>query len=123
MTNYIDYVVCKHDNSDRPYLFVAPAWSHLEPGDRVIVETKRGRQYAEVCAKLTTNMNPDDATVRMLVTAANATWPLKQIVAKVTVENADWSDYALTDYSRNETDNEEQADDENSENNMEQTEV
>lgn len=42
--NYKDYVLCKLDSSEKPYLFYAPRFTHLKKGDRVIVETKGDRQ-------------------------------------------------------------------------------
>lgn len=119
MTNYIDYVVCKHDESDKPYLFVAPAWSYLEPGDRVNVETKKGITQATVIASYT-DTNDMDAVVNMFVAASGASWPLKRVVSKVIVKEMDWTDYDTGNGESEKTISEES---ENTEETTEHTEV
>ena len=48
---FFDFVLCKHENSDKSYLFRAPAFTHLTKGDLVVVETKKRRGNGNGCLK------------------------------------------------------------------------
>lgn len=77
---YIDLVVCKHDGDNKPYLFAAPAWSHLRKGDKVIVDTCHGNKAATVHAVCTTEQG-SEAYVCLAV-ATGAREPLRKVIAK-----------------------------------------
>ena len=48
MTKYIDVVICQHDGCGQRFLFQAPAWSGIQAGQRVVVDTKHGERRATV---------------------------------------------------------------------------
>ena len=49
MAEYTDYVLCMNDGRKRPFLAIAPAFTHLKEGDVVIIDTESGGQ---VCANV-----------------------------------------------------------------------
>ena len=93
--NYIDLVVCEHDNCQGRFLFSAPAWSHLEKGTRVVVETKKGEQLATVVTSATFANKETDSETAFVLTAMKASWPLKRVKCRIlTVDQSlDWDDY------------------------------
>ena len=91
--DYIDYVVCKHEGSNARFLFRAPAWSYLEEGQKVIVETKKGPQTATVVCSYTDDNDPEDKGVKFKLASMGATWPLKKILSKIVVHELDYSGY------------------------------
>ena len=81
--SYIDLVACKHPNDNRAYLFKAPQFSHLEKGDKVIVETKNGEKEVEVITTYTIGDNEDDLW-SMFIALSGAEIPLKRVLRKIT---------------------------------------
>lgn len=81
---FVDVVVCKHENDNRPFLFQAPAWSHLENGDSVIVDTRNGERRATVQAVCTVETGTEAWIC--LVMAAKATLPLRKVIGKIRVD-------------------------------------
>ena len=81
MRDYIDVVVCRHDGGEKPFVFRAPAWSHLNEGDKVIVETYKGESMATVlkCASVA----KDSEELDVIVSASGASLPLKKVLQKV----------------------------------------
>ena len=77
---YLDLVVCKHDGDNKPYLFAAPAWSHLGKGDKVVVDTRNGIKAATVHAVCTVEQG-SEAYVCLAV-ATGAKEPLRKVIAK-----------------------------------------
>ena len=49
-TEYIDYVLCKHPNSSKTYVFKAPWTAYIKVGERLLVDTQYGEQIAEAVA-------------------------------------------------------------------------
>lgn len=78
---YIDLVICKHDGSNKPFLFQAPAWSRLSNGDSVIVDTCHGKQTATVQAVCTVERGSQEYVCMMM--AAKATHPLRKVLSRV----------------------------------------
>lgn len=50
---YLDICLCKHKASPKYFLFRAPAFSYLQKGELVIVETRNGEQEAEIVNSIT----------------------------------------------------------------------
>lgn len=79
--NYIDLVLCRHNNCGRAYLFQAPAFSRLKTGDRVTCMTKHGEQDAIVQSNLTVTENSPE--FNFAVVCAGATLPLAKVIGKI----------------------------------------
>ena len=50
MSKFVQFVVCKHDCEIKKYLFYAPAFSNIEKGDEILVDTQFGERMANVLA-------------------------------------------------------------------------
>lgn len=87
---YIDLVVCKHDNNPKSFIFRAPAWSHLKKGDLVIVETQKGEKEAIVERSYTTNRSSEE--LDFILISSGATIPLKKVLKKVTYKKLIYED-------------------------------
>ena len=82
MDKYIDLVICKmSDNVIHPSVFRAPAWSHLDEGEKVIVETDKGETEATVVRSYTIEKN--SAEMDFIMVASGTTLPLKKVLKKV----------------------------------------
>ena len=77
---YIDLVLCKQRNGQ--FLFYAPAWSHLEEGTDVELDTKYGVQRGEVLKSVTVEQGSKEFD--FVIMATNATLPLKRVLAYYT---------------------------------------
>ena len=94
---HIDLVLC--NCAGHPHLFNAPAWSGLEEGDTVIIEsydshsTTHGDNKATVIDVFTTV--PDREEYKFIVTMAAAAGmlPIRRIKSRVTYDQMDYSDY------------------------------
>ena len=82
MSEYVDFVLCKHEGCDKPYLFHAPAFSHLEKGDLVTVETSKGEQMVMVIASMSVQKNDMDA-IDFIMNATRADSDVKKVLKKV----------------------------------------
>ena len=82
MSKYFDFVLCKHPNSDKSYLFHAPAWSHLEKGDLVVVDTKKGEQMTTVVSRITLGDDETDM-IDFIMNATGADTDVKKVLRKV----------------------------------------
>lgn len=91
MSDYIDLVICKHANSDHPYIFKAPAWSYLKKGDDVIVETKRGEQPAKVERVYTVDTTDSDE-FEFILMASGVTTPLRKVLKKIEYKEFEYDD-------------------------------
>ena len=82
MHKYIDMVLVKHKEVGEPYLFVAPAFSHLERGDNVLCSTEKGDQTGIVISSVTVDELGDEFK---FIRQMNCMRRLKKIKAKVTI--------------------------------------
>ena len=89
---FFDVVTCQHEGSTNKFLFRAPAWSYLNKGDTVIVETKKGEQKATVVAVSTETYDYEDKTTKFIVDSMGATWPLNKVLAKVVLSEIHYKD-------------------------------
>jgi len=90
MSNYIDLVTCKHPNSDRTFIFYAPAWTHLKCGTDVIVETKKGNQPAKVMDSVTVEEHSD--IYDFIIKLSKATLPLKRIMRVIEYRDIEYKE-------------------------------
>lgn len=91
MSDYIDLVICKHANSDHPYIFKAPAWSNLNAGDDVFVETKHGEKIATVERKYTVDTTDNDE-FEFILMASGVTTPLRKVLKKIEYKEFEYDD-------------------------------
>lgn len=82
MSNYVEYVVCKHADSGKPYLFYAPLCSNLKNGDEVLVDTQFGKRRATVLASYSTCS--DDLRRLLCALAGAEDKPIKRVIGKFT---------------------------------------
>ena len=90
MTGHIDLVLCKHLNSEGKYLFQAPAYSGLQKGDMIIVETKHGNELAVVEQK--TLVEAGSELHDFLIEVTKATLPLRKVLGKFTYSEFKYKD-------------------------------
>lgn len=89
MNQMIDLVACTHDvHGGQKFLFKAPAFSCLEKGDRVIVNTQFGDKDAYVVCACTVRENTDQYD--MIIKCSGAKEPLKRVLAKVMLSKFDY---------------------------------
>jgi hypothetical protein len=88
---YKDYVLCKLEESDKPYLFYAPRWSHIKDGSDVIVETKDGEKPAKVMCSITLGDNEENA-IEFITKATGATI-IKKVLRVMSFKELDYSEY------------------------------
>jgi hypothetical protein len=89
---YMDLVLAQHEGNEKPYLFKAPGFCHLEAGDEIICETKKGKNKAIVKSCITINTNLEEKAYDMILAAAGATEPLKKVLSKV-----EYKDFTYTE--------------------------
>lgn len=87
--DYFDFVLCRHKDCDKNYLFRAPAFSHLEKGDMVIVDTDHGDQPAVVVSSITLS-NDAEREIDFVMNATNAPIEIKRVLSKVIVNQIDF---------------------------------
>ena len=81
MREYFDFVLVKHEN-DRVYLFRAPAFTHLEFGDEVVVETSNGEQRGIVQSSITL-AETDTDQIDFIMRSTGAPDEVKKVLSKV----------------------------------------
>lgn len=86
-----DFVLCKHPNDNRNFLFRAPAFSGLAKGDEVIVDTKYGRQLATVESCVNLDESETDL-IDLIMTATGASKEIKKVISKVKYMNFEYED-------------------------------
>lgn len=80
--NYMDLVLCQHFDSNKLYLFRAPAFSRLKSGDAIIVETKNSDAVALVKESITISID-NTKTFKFVLEATGAKLPLKRVIGKI----------------------------------------
>lgn len=88
--NYVDLVIVKQNGG--VYVFTAPAWSHLEEGDRVVVDTKYGRQEGIVFGSITTSEDLNEPEAQLIMRLLQATTPIKHVLARVVEKEFQYDD-------------------------------
>ena len=95
MNQMIDLVLCEHINifpsgKSRKFLFQAPAFSWLEKGDKVLVDTQYGESDAEVLRVCTVREGTDQYD--MIVACAGATEPIRKVIGKTVLTKFDYKE-------------------------------
>ena len=80
MNNYVKYVVCKHTDNGKTYLFYAPFFSNINSGDEVLVDTQFGEKKATVLAVCNAFNEDVERALRVLAGAVDK--PLKRVIGK-----------------------------------------
>lgn len=89
MNEMIDLVLCSHTlQGGQKFLFKAPAFSLLEKGDKVLVETKYGDRDASVMCACTVRENTDQYD--MILKCAGATEPIRKVIGKTVLTKFDY---------------------------------
>lgn len=76
---YIDLVLCKSKQSDKPILFRAPAFSNLKKGDSVICENGYGGEWMMHVIN-TYTVDPDSEEFVFICQANQALLPLRKVL-------------------------------------------
>jgi hypothetical protein len=82
MDNYFDFVLCTVEDSQKTYLFHAPAYSSLEKGDPVIVETVNGNKQGTVIGCMTLCKDEVDK-IDFIMNATGASKDVKKVLSKI----------------------------------------
>lgn len=80
----MNLVFCKHDGSNKQYLFMVPMQIALSTGERVFVHTARGETEA-TCS--TGNFYAEDTAAMTIAKGCGGYFPLAQVIGRsVTVQ-------------------------------------
>ena len=90
MNNYVQFVVCQHTGDNKKYLFYAPAYSYIQIGDEVLVDTQFGKQRATVLAVCSTSIDEVKTMFRVLAGAEDK--PLKRVIGKYQFTKFDYDE-------------------------------
>lgn len=85
----IDLVLCTH-NKTRKFLFQAPAFSCLEKGDKVLVDTQYGESVAEVLCVCT--VREGSYQYDMILKCAGATEPIRKVIGKTVLTKFEYKE-------------------------------
>lgn len=80
MNNYVQFVVCQHTGNSKKYLFYSPAFSNIDKGDEVLVDTQFGEKKATVLAVCTSSSEDMERILRVLAGAEDK--PVKRVIGK-----------------------------------------
>ena len=81
MRNYFDLVLCESEDGTRK-LYYAPAFTHLQKNDAVIVDGKDGQVCVNVVSSITLSED-DTETIDFILNATGSSEVLEQITSKV----------------------------------------
>ena len=85
--------LCKHDNSSKLYLFRMPGFEGIEAGDRVVVDTKVGEDYAIVVQTLCcTNEKDEECKMILKLAGVEKAKDLKRVLRKVVFRELKYSE-------------------------------
>ena len=87
---YVDFVLCKHENSDNTYLFRAPAFSGLKKGNQVIVDTQYGQKVVTVVSVVLVATD-NQPLIDFIMNATHANSDVKKVLSKVVYQEMDYS--------------------------------
>lgn len=90
MNKCVQFVVCQHNCNSIKYLFYAPAFSNIEEGDEVLVDTQFGEKRATVLAVCNTSSEDVERTLRVLTGAKEK--PIKRVIGKYKFVKFDYSE-------------------------------
>ena len=89
---FIDLVIVTYPVSTRRDLFEAPAFTHLEQGDEVVVQDdeNEGKRHGIVVDSVT--VTKDDDSYNFLLNAMRAEKPLQRVLSKVVYRDVHWKE-------------------------------
>ena len=90
MSKFVQFVVCQHDGDSKKYLFSSPAYSFINIGDEVLVDTKFGEKRATVLAVCNTSSEDVERTLRVLAGAEKK--PIKRVIGKYNFSKFEYSE-------------------------------
>ena len=90
MNKYVQFVVCQHTGNSKKYLFYSPAFSNIEKGDEVLVDTQYGEERATVLAVC--NSSSDDVERVLRVLTGTEGKSIKRIIGKYNLLKFDYSE-------------------------------
>jgi hypothetical protein len=90
MNNYVQFVVCQHTGDSKKYLFYSPAFSNIDKGDEVLVDTQFGEKKATVLAVCTSSSEDVERILRVLAGAEDK--PVKRVIGKYNFVKFDYSE-------------------------------
>lgn len=90
MNKYVQFVVCQHTGNSKKYLFYSPAFSNIEKGDEVLVDTQYGEERATVLAVC--NSSSDDVERVLRVLTGTEGKSIKRIIGKYNLIKFDYSE-------------------------------
>lgn len=91
MNNYVKYVVCKHTDNGKTYLFYAPFFSNINSGDEVLVDTQFGEKRATVLETCDVGIGSDVEKTLLLLSGANKK-TIKRVIGKYNFAKFDYED-------------------------------
>lgn len=91
MNNYVKYVVCKHTDNGKTYLFYAPFFSNINSGDEVLVDTQLGEKRATVLETCDVGIGSDVEKTLLMLTGANKK-TIKRVIGKYNFIKFDYED-------------------------------
>lgn len=80
MNSYVQFVVCQHTGDNKKYLFYAPAFTDIEIGEEVLVDTQFGEKKATVLAVCTSSSDDVERALRVLAGAEEK--KVKRVIGK-----------------------------------------
>ncbi len=90
MSKFVQFVVCQHTGCSKKYLFYSPAFSNIEEGDEVLVDTQFGARKATVIAVCTSCSEDVERVLRVLAGAGGK--PIKRVIGKYNFSKFDYSE-------------------------------
>lgn len=90
MNKVEQFVVCQHTGNSKKYLFYSPAYSDIEEGDEVLVDTQFGEKKATVLAVCALYGEDGKRALRLLADAEDE--PLKRVIGKYQFVKLDYSE-------------------------------
>lgn len=91
MNNYVKYVVCKHTDNGKIYLFYAPFFSNINSGDEVLVDTQFGEKRATVLETCDVGTDSDVEKTLLMLSGANKK-TIKRVIGKYNFAKFDYED-------------------------------
>ena len=89
MSKFVQFVVCQHTGCSKKYLFYSPAFSNIEEGDEVLVDTQFGEKKATVLAVCTSSSDDLERVLRVLAGAEEKT--IKRVIGRYQLVKLDYS--------------------------------
>lgn len=90
MNKYVQFVVCQHTGDSKKYLFYSPAFSNIDKGDEILVDTQFGEKKATVLAVCTSSSEDVERILRVLAGAEDK--PVKRVIGKYNFVKFDYSE-------------------------------